>query len=248
MTAYNIDEVFMWSNVISIDKCYEREIGYILSQLEKMHNLSYAVEQSPSRMWIYLASACENVDAIEKQLYSMLDVVVLCFLKTRYFVDRLSTPICTLTHVRCALICSLVHFDIDFERNIVHKVLCDSLDFNVDGLLSFRLKALVDAWSELCDVAKRLVDVSSSDDELFEIASFITESGYNKNRLVVSNGKIKNLTSRQAVEIVNVFDEEELNLLCAIIKEKPSDIELENTPISNKMGYTLRHLARVIEK
>ncbi len=238
----------MWSNVISIDKCYEKEIRYILTKLDGMNNLSYAVEESPTRIWIYLASACENQDVIEEEIYAILDVVILSFLKMRFFLDRLTTPICTLTHSRCALICSLVHFDIDFERNILHKTLSNSLDFNVDGLLNFRLGALKDAWDELCEVAKRLVDVSTCDDELYEIASFITGGDGNKNKIVLSGGEIKNLTNRARVEVVKVFDENEYNLLSAIIKEKPCEIEIECGSISNDMCATLRHIARVIEK
>ncbi len=238
----------MWSNVISIDKCYEREIGYIFTKLGEMRNLSFAVEESPTRLFFYLASACENVDEVESELYELMDVVFLSFLKMRFFLDKMSVPVCTLTHSKCALVCSLVHFDIDFERNILHKVFSDSLDFNVDGLLNFRLRALQDAWGELCDVANRLVDVSMSDDELFDVASFITGTDGNKNKIVVKSGEIKNLTKRNSVEIVKVFDEDDYNLLSAIIKEKPCEIEVENVNLTSKMNLTLRHLARVIEK
>ena len=48
----------MWSNLISIDKGYDKEIGYILDKLQCTKDVSYAIEESEDRMWIYLASAC----------------------------------------------------------------------------------------------------------------------------------------------------------------------------------------------
>ena len=36
----------MWSNVISVDKVYEREINYIIGRLQSTKDLSYAIEES----------------------------------------------------------------------------------------------------------------------------------------------------------------------------------------------------------
>ena len=75
MSAYNNVEVYMWSNVISIDKAYDREIEYILGRLQSTNDLSYAVEESDERIWIYLAGLCHKQDEIEQEMESMLEVV-----------------------------------------------------------------------------------------------------------------------------------------------------------------------------
>ena len=77
----------MWSNVISIDKAYDREIEYILGRLQSTNDLSYAVEESDERIWIYLAGLCDKQDEIEQEMESMLEVVFLSFLKLRFFLD-----------------------------------------------------------------------------------------------------------------------------------------------------------------
>ena len=236
----------MWSNLISIDKGYDKEIGYILDKLQCTKDVSYAIEESEDRMWIYLASACECADEVENKIYDILDVVFLSFLKLRFFLERL--PIRALNHAKCALLSSIVNFDRDFESGIIAKTLSNSLDYNVDGLFNFRLRSLKEAWSEIADVASRLLEGSSGDTDIYDIASFIAGTGGGKNQICVERNRLKNLTERHFVEVVNLFDAEEYNILSAIIKEKPCEIVIENNSFSPPMNSTLRHIARVIEK
>ncbi len=236
----------MWSNVISVDKAYDREIEYVLSKLNGIKDLSYAVEENEDRIWIYLASACEKMDAVEDGVIEIIRTVFLSFFKLRYFYGRLRITVGSLS--RCALVCSMLHFDSDFEGNIVRKVLSEIDDFNLDGIYNFRLRALRESWSEMIEVANRLVDNSLDDSEIFDIAAFITGSDNEKNQLLIKNGSIKNLTLRRKVEIVRLFDNDEFNLLSAIILESPGEIVLEGAKLSSAMCSTLRRIARVIEK
>ncbi len=236
----------MWSNVISIDKRYKKETDYILDSLQNTQDISYALEESADRLWIYLASACERQDAVEARLCSMLSVVFLSFFKLRYFARELRIK--QFTHATCAMISSMLHFDREFEKSVVSRVLATSLDYNVDGLLNFRLRALRDSWSELAEVAGRLLDTSGSDNDIYDIAAFITGSDGGSNRLLVSRNRLRNMTRRTEIEVVNLFDEEEFNLLSAIISQKPAEILLDKCDMSDPMCNTLRKIARVIHK
>ncbi len=236
----------MWSNVISVDKAYEREINYIIGRLQSTKDLSYAIEESDNRIWIYLAGLCDKQDEIEESLQRIFDVVYLSFIKLRFFLEKLR--IRRLSHAKCALICSIVHFDREFESSIVSKVLSGSLDYNLDGLLNFRLRALTDGWQELADLANRLLEGCGRDSDIYDIATFITGSEGKLNQLVLSKHNIRNLTRHTSVEVVNLFDSEEYNLLSAIIREKPSEILLDGCKLSEPMNDTLKKIVRVIEK
>lgn len=236
----------MWSNVISIDKSYDREIEYILSRLQSTNDISYAVEESRDRMWIYLAGLCEKQEEIEQAMESMLEVVFLSFLKLRFFLDRLHVS--KLTHAKCALVCSIVHFDRDFESGIIAKVLKSALDYSIDGLFNFRLRALTEGWQELADLANRLLDGCSDEADIYDIATFITGSEGKLNQLVLNRNRLRNLTAHHSVEIVNLFDENEYNMLSAIIREKPSEILIEGCNFTEPMNATLKRIVRVIEK
>ena len=236
----------MWSNVISIDKSYDREVGYILKRLQNTKELSYAIEESQGRMWIYLASVCEKQDEVEEKLQGIFEVVFLSFLKLRFFLDKLH--IRKMSHAKCALICSIVHFDREFESNVVSKVLSGSLDYNIDGIMNFRLRSLSEGWQELADLANRLLDGCSSEADIYEIATFITGSEGKLNQLVLHRNNLRNLTCHKSVEVVNLFDLDEYNMLSAIIREKPSEILLEDCNFTAPMSATLKKIVRVIEK
>jgi len=236
----------MWSNVISIDKSYDREIDYILGRLQSTKDVSYAVEESKNRLWIYLAGICDKQDEIEEQVRQILDVVFLSFIKLRFFLDKLH--IRSMSHAKCALVCSIVHFDREFEANVVSKVLNSALDYNVDGLLNFRLRALSDGWQELADLANRLLDGCNDEADIYDIATFITGSEGKLNQLVLNHNRLRNLTCHRSVEVVKLFDSEEYNMLSAIIREKPSEILIEGCDFTAPMNATLKKIVRVIEK
>jgi len=235
----------MWSNEISIDKRYDKELEYILGKLQTMKDLSYATEESKDRVWIYLASVCERQDSIEKKLEDIMETVVLTFMKMRFFVEKLRLQ--KMTYAECVLVCSLVHFDKDFERTILRKVFSNALDYNLDGIYNFRLKDLKSEWQELSEVSSRLLASASSDADVFEVASFIA-GGENGGNVLVVGDAIKNLTEHRSVEIPSVFDEGEYNLLCALIEEKPAEIVIEKTDLSRDVVKSLKKISRVIER
>ena len=236
----------MWSNEISLDKKYAREIDYIAGKLNAMKDVSFAMEESEDRVWIYLASVCERQDAVEEELFEIVETVLLTFFKARFFVERLGGG--NMGFARCVLICSLVHFDRDFERTVLRKVLSNALDYNLDGLLNFRLRALKDEWEELAGVSLKLLESASNESEVFEVSSFITGGEQKRCRVVLEGEKVKNLTEHTLVEVVNVFDDEEFNYLFAVLGAHPSEIVLDGVNMSKGLNATLRKISRVIEK
>ena len=217
----------MWSNVISIDKGFGREIEFMLGRLDRIKHLSYAVEESKDRVFIYIASVCERREEVEEKVKSLLQTVLLVFMKTRFFLEHLQNP--DLNHANCALISSLVHFDSDYA---------------VDGIVNFRLRPLTENWAELAALAVRLL--SSGGGDIYDIASFITGTDGAKNRVALSRDSLFNLTVRRPVEVIDLFGKPELNLINAIIRERPCEILLRGASLSAPMNSTLRHIARVV--
>lgn len=233
----------MWSNVISIDKGFRREIEFILGKLKNIRHLSYAVEESRDRVFVYIASVCEMQEEVEAQVRDVLQTVFLVFLKLRFFLSSLQNM--DLNHANCALICSLVHFDTEYEKNIIGRVLGETIDYAIDGLLNFRLRPLMENWEELAALATRLIS-SGSGGDIYDIASFITGTDRAKNRLALTRDALLNLTVRRPVEVIDLFDKPELNLISAIIREHPCEILLRGVSLSAPMNNTLKHIARVV--
>lgn len=235
----------MWSNIISIDKRYEREVSYILDSVEGTNEISYATEESPNRLFVYLASACEDAERVERRTQDILSTVILDFFKLRFFKDRLRIKDIGLAG--CALLSSIVHFDREFERALCDKIFMSLSDYNIDGAYNFRLSALISSWDELAEVAANLLDGVNSEGELYDIAAFITGSDGAKNRLLVESGRLKNITCRKNVEVINLFDGQDLNLLSAILGERPAEIRVRRNEISGALCSTLKRMTTVIE-
>ncbi|MBR2956261.1 MAG: hypothetical protein IKC54_03595 [Clostridia bacterium] len=232
----------MWSNVISIDKSYAKEIEFLLAEVKNIKDLSYAIEESKDRTWIYLASLCERSEYVEEKVTALVEVVILTYMKTRFFLDNL--PPFVMTHPTCSLICSLVHFDRGYEANHLRRAIAETADFNVDGLCNFRLQEVMQNWSEVAELASRLV--SSTERDTYDVASFITSTEGAKNRIAIDHGRVFNLTEGREVQILPVFEEYEYNLIMAIVGQNPKEIIVEHTNLSNEMMSTLKHVAGVV--
>ncbi len=228
----------MWSNVISIDKRYSNEVDYLISSVKNIKDLSFAIEESKDRIWIYLASICALRDDIEEEITCLLEDVILTYMKTQFFLDRL--PRFQLNHATCSLICSLVHFDRSYEVNQLCRAIAETADFNVDGLYNFRLQELKQNWEEVVDLASRLM--ASTDSDSYDIAAFITSTDGAKSRLVLKQGRLVNVTTGKEVKILPIFDSFEFNLIMAIIGESPSEIVVDDN-FSKDMRDTLKHIA-----
>ena len=82
--------------------------------------------------------------------------------------------------------------------------------------------------------------------DIYDIASSITGTDGAKNRIAVTHDALFNLTVRRPVEIIDLFDKPELNLISAIIRERPCEILLRGVSLSAPMNNILRHIARVV--
>lgn len=234
----------MWSNVISIDKSYDKEIEFILESVRAMKNASYAVEESKNRIFIYIASVCEVAEEVEDRITDIVETVVLTYIKLRFFLEKLSLT--EVSHTNCALVSSLVHFDRIYESNLLRRALSETADFNVDGIYNFRMNGVLENWEELASLAEKLI--SSRDKDVFDVASFITATEGNRSRLAVIGGKLYNLTERAPVDVLPLYNENELNLISAIIGEKPAEIIVENTSFTPSMTSTLKRIATIVKK
>lgn len=231
----------MWSNVISIDKRYSKEIDCIKSRIENMKDLSFAVEESRDRIWIYLASLCEKSARLEEEITILIEDIILTYMKTTFFLERL--PSFTLNHATCSLVCSLVHFDRRFEENHLRRALAETADFNVDGLYNFRLMELKQNWEEVISLATRLMD--STDSDAYDISAFITSTDNADNRVAIDSGEVYNLTTGKRVDVLDIFDNDEFNLIMAVISQCPEEIIVERSNLTRDMLTTLKRIAHL---
>ena len=140
-----------------------------------------------------------------------------------------------------------MHFDKDFERTIVRKVLSNALDYNLDGLMNFRLRALKDEWQELASVSSRLLDGAGSDDDVYDVSTFITGSDAKRCKIVINGENIKNITEHKTIEVLDVFDDDDFNFINSIVENRPEEIVIENFKLPKSLIAPLKKIAKVVE-
>lgn len=240
LVAYNIFEVFMWSNVISLDKTYNREFDYLFEKIKNNKNLSYAYEESKDRNFLYLASVCDSASTVINEVENAICEVYLNHFKLAYFLSgfksNISPAIVTLTS-------ALLLFDQTYEDTLIRKVLSEVIDYNIDGILNFRLRDLTENWAELSELIANLISNSNNDEDIYSVAEFIHSQEGGKNMLVLGGDGLFNVTKSQEVKVENYFDNNDLNLLFAIIKESPKELVLNGAVLPIAVKKSLKSFA-----
>lgn len=238
----------MWSNVISIDKNFKKEFDYLFGIVKKAENLSFAFEESRERYFLYVAALCENSDSARNLVEQAIVHVYLTHIKLGVFLKNINHE--NLNHAIVALVSSLLAFDKSFEETVILKALSDTIDYNVDAIFNFRLSALKENWTELSELCNNLLTSAADENDVYNVASFITSDEGGKNKLMISCDcppTIKNLTENREVEIETIFDNQELNVLLAAVKESPKEIFVKDSGLSKDMWGALSRITSVRE-
>lgn len=236
----------MWSCEISLGKEYSREINFLESRIKSCKNLSFAIEESKDRSFVYVATLCENREEVQKFVEDLICEIYLTHIKLSFFLKKIEHS--ALSHSLVALLSSLIFFDRSFEESMILKTLHEVASYNIDGILNFRLRSLLDNWDELAHLANNLLKVAATPDDIFNVATFLSSTEGGKNKLLfVKNTDFEmfNTTENRKVEVETFFDEPELNLILATIKECPSEITIRNIIFSDSMQTTLKKIAKV---
>ena len=124
---------------------------------------------------------------------------------------------------------------------MLRKALAETADFNVDGLYNFRIKDLKQNWDEVVTLATRLMN--STDSDAYDISAFITSTDSADNRVAIDSDQVFNLTTGRKVRVLDIFDNDEFNLIMAVIGECPEEIIVERSNLSKDMIATLTRIA-----
>ena len=98
-------------------------------------------------------------------------------------------------------------------------------------------------WDEVISLASRLMN--STDSDAYDISAFITSTDNADNRVAIDSGEVYNLTTGKKVNILNIFDDDEFNLIMAVIGECPEEIIVERSNLTRPMLDTLKRIAHL---
>ncbi len=234
----------MWINELSIDKKYNVEYDYIISRLDGIKNLSYTKENSKERFICSLATNLENENFVKSELQDIITKVILIYLKRRIVFSGIDVN----CYLDVAYMASIIYFDINYEVNYLRSKMDNITDYNIDGILNFRLKKLKDNWLELRGFTADLLKFSTVED-LTYITSLMnsTYSGVSELKLEKTKGSIKLTTTQPElnIDILPIYSNDYYNILDAIIFSNPKNILLSNISLPKEMTTVLKKIIPV---
>lgn len=238
----------MWSRVVSADKKYVSEMNKVLGALKEINWATCAAEESNNRIFIVAAVPDALAAELDLRLENLFADLYLSSVKFAHLKQGLKVD--EFTHTTVSLMAAMLGFDLEVERAAVYTAIRECGEFNFDAILNFRLKDLRRNWQDLTELCNNLLALSDGDDDIFYAASFIASApAAEKNRLLIykinNSILIKNLISGRQVEKSELYDNEEFNVLTAVLLEKPNKITVEGVEFSDNMLSTLKRFGGV---
>ena len=86
-----------------------------------------------------------------------------------------------------------------------------------------------------------------SDDDVYDVSTFITGSDARRCKIVINGENIKNITEHKTIEALDVFDDDDFNLINSIVENRPEEIVIENFKLPKSLIAPLKKIAKVVE-
>ncbi len=236
----------MWQSSISIANEYPSAVEQLTKSLEQIQGLYCAQARTATRTIYQIA--CKDGDLL--YVKSLVDNAVCDCILTRFKFRFLNAAAegARRTPALCALMSSLLYYDSERERTVILAALDELYEYSVEGVVYFRLKALVEAWREVADMTRSLLHTEYTDADLYSVALYMLGSREGDVSLFISDAKdllITNANEGNMVEIVPLYDDPVLDAIHTIIAQGAKEVIVSGKQIDRRLLEALENLVRI---
>lgn len=238
----------MWQKTVYVDKKYRPYVKNLSSAFEETENLTVAESETKSGTRFSLAASDESGNAVKRKVDDEICNFLLESVKFDFLTEKsgclASTP------SEAAVVAAMLYFDVSGEPPAVKSVIENLDTVSVDGVFNFALGTLKNNWEEIVSLSKNILSVSADPSDLLSVAGFISASGEEGGASLLvydigSKNYLKNLTLKSDVKVPMLYEDEELNLVTAVVKQHPNRIILESNNLSAAAKSALKSLAAI---
>jgi hypothetical protein len=129
----------------------------------------FVANAKSDRVYYNLACGIEHSDTLKKALKDYMCELYLTRVKKDYMRSHIKINV----DIFDILLCILVGFDRDSERDLLDKTIVIGEDFSIDGYFNFRLGELRRRWDEICSLAKENAFFLTNQDTMYELLRFL---------------------------------------------------------------------------
>lgn len=130
-----------------------------------------------------------------------------------------------------AYIGALLSIDFEQEKNqIKEEIERAGKVVSIDGFYNFCSYSMQENWKSLAQLAFKLYSQCRSDDDAFELTSFMLGVDGEGEAVIVidNNSNIKLIKNKKNIPIVDIFQREEFNIIATVLSHRPTNIIVVN--------------------
>lgn len=217
--------------VLYLGADYQRQIKYIKDKLALLG--TFRINSLLGKKGAKVIISAEKVDFAKSIIKDTIADLILLFYKYNSFVKCLD-----MTHFGLAgyaLTGAVLSFDKKNEKRLILDSLQDfQNELNVDGFYNFSLDIVRERWDDFAQIVQRLYEECDSENDVFELISFImsSEIGYGS---YVKIDYDNNITiNNKIIPTVDFTEDKDINLVISILKERPISITIQSPKTVSK--------------
>lgn len=236
----------MWQKIVYVDKKYDRYAANLNEAFENVENLTFAKSETRAGTRFSLAATDDAANFVKRKVDDEICNFLLESVKFDFLTEK--SGFYAATPSEAAVVAAMLYFDVSGEPCVVRSVIENLSTVSVDGVFNFAIGALKNNWEELVSLSKNILSVSAEPSDLLSVAGFISASGEDGGASILvydigNKNYLKNLTLKSDVKVARLYDDEELNLVTAVVKQHPNRIILETGSLSAAAKSALKSLA-----
>lgn len=241
--TYNIFEVNMLHKDLIVENGKKREREYLEKILESDEKINFRLAEGDK----YHVIAVDYPDEYNALLNKYLAKLILISNKYEFLKKRISKM--EMNESVCALISSLVYFDSANEIKKIIRIINEMETISLNGVYTFLLGNLSEEWSELVDLSNSLLNTNHSDTDIWGVANFMMSSRLKGDKSIFiaeyPSLLLTNVSKGSLIDIIKLFDNQEYNLINAIIAECPTEVIVDKEKIDNEVISVLKKIVKV---
>lgn len=219
------------------------DIDFILRELQTLQQVDIGVAKGRHFTRIDLEFEPERLETVKNTVVDTLAINR----KKKYILSE--TNIDTAHYSMVALISALIYFDHDDERMAIANALNNTRTYSIEGLYSFRMKSIIENWSEIVSLTKSLLDTDYSESDIYNVVSFMMSPRLKPDKSVfiadIDNMIVTNVSEGGVIRIKKIFDEPLNNLIAVIAEECPSEVLINSEDVENPMVRCLKNFVKI---
>lgn len=219
------------------------DIDFILRELQALEQVDIGATKGRHFTRIDLEFEPERLESVKD---TVVDTLVINR-KKKYILSE--TNIDTEHFSMVALISALIYFDHDDERTAIANALNNTRTYSIEGLYSFRMKSIIENWSEIVSLTKSLLDTDYSENDIYNVVSFMMSPRLKSDKSIfladIDNMILTNVSEGGVIRIKNIFNEPLNNLIAAVVEECPSEALINSEDAENPLVRCLKNFVKI---